>query len=112
MLQQKTGDGSPKGSSLLALLRFLLSQGKKLVHDSDPALERQKRDRYESSISALCFQLDPKYICQLPEPRCLRGHGSSQALECETKCLLLRLHNAASHVSNLRRIAICVCEDP
>lgn len=108
MLQQKESSAG-KGSSLLALLRFLLSQGKKLVRDSDAALQRQKRDRFESSISALCFQLDPKYICQLPEPRSFRGRGTDVA---ETHCLLLRLHNAASHVSNLQRIAICVCEDP
>lgn len=108
MLQQKESP-TGKGSSLLALLRFLLSQGKGLVNDSDPAVQRMKRDRFESSISTLCYLLDPKYICELPESISLRGHGSNTP---ETHCLLLRLHNAASHVSNLRRIAICVCEDP
>jgi hypothetical protein len=108
MLQQKES-AAGKGSSLLALLRFLLSQGKNLVEDADEAIRRTKRDRFESSISTLCYLLDPKYICELPEPRSLRGVGTDTP---ETHCLLLRLHKAASHVTNLRRIAICVCEDP
>lgn len=72
------------GPALLALFRFLLSQGKTLMQDDDEVSRLRRQSRFEVCMSSLCYQIQ-RIFDQLEE-QCFPKHAQSEPVAKRSCC--------------------------